>query len=211
MTGRLEKVFGRVFARYGMATLKATEYFIILLFPWFHRKMYSKDMRATLHNGITVEGEPDELAELIRRLVGGSPAVAGAGEFRAVDAFARQVDRSPIRLRKFVDSLKDEQKALIRILVGQPNRLVPLRELRAIPNKRKGTDSRTGIEVAGLLAAITRHWRREMSDATNFVDKTAQGDYQLADGTRSVAAQISEILESVRVQNLTSAETSGKG
>jgi hypothetical protein len=168
--------------------------------------MYNDDMRATLHNGITVEGEPDELAELIRRLDGGSPAVAPTRERSAVDALVHHIDRSPVRLRKFVDSLKDEQKTLIRILVRQPNRLVPLQELRAIPNKKKERNSRTGIEVAGLLAAITRHWRREMGDATNFVDKTAQGDYQLADGARGIAAQILEILESTAVQSSRSAD-----
>jgi hypothetical protein len=111
-------------------------------------------MKATLENGVVVEGTAEELADLIREL-GIEPREPGRLLQRggAVDASTKPIDWSEVSARSLWNRFSSDQKKLILFLM-KGNR-VTLNELQRHLGKQDG------IDVAGPLTAITKYVRQE--------------------------------------------------
>lgn len=148
-------------------------------------------MRATLDNGIVIYGTAQEIADVIRELRNGAPERSAekpdAGQ--STGQMAGSPGWTEKSARALWNRLLPDQKALIKYATnGGP---VTLDQLM----KRLG--KRRGIDIAGLLAAITRHAREEMGSETVKViekvrDENGLWRYQVSPDVVELLGQFSE-------------------
>jgi hypothetical protein len=110
-------------------------------------------VKATFQNGVVVEGTPGEVADLLRGL--GSELVGGswAPEQKARDLSADEKAWSSLNARSLWKRFSPEQRKLILLMVDG--------ERLSLDDLKRHLRKEAGIDIAGLLAAITRHVRRE--------------------------------------------------
>ena len=106
-------------------------------------------MKATLENGVVVEGTPAEIAAVIREL--GNRRSSGTTNHRASMSGEASLEWAETTLDAFWKRLSIEQRKLIEYTLRKGT--VTLKQLR------DHLDKKDGIDIAGLLAAITRHAR----------------------------------------------------
>lgn len=112
-------------------------------------------MKATLENGIIVEGTPAEIAEVIRHLgIHPSNTIKGR-RTRMSDGIGEWTETT---LDAFWKQLSAEQRKLIQYTLKKGP--VTIKQLIEYLGKNNG------IEVAGLLAAITRHGHSAAGEAS---------------------------------------------
>jgi len=134
-------------------------------------------LKAELANGIIVEGTPEELATLIRELAKTPTENGRSFERSSLDPVTTQADWRGVNARALWNTLSSDQRKLLVSLKGG-NR-VQLNDLRIALGKEDG------IDVAGLLAGITRHVRRETGNSEAKLVETLRDEhnnkcYQLA-------------------------------
>jgi hypothetical protein len=128
-------------------------------------------MKATLSNGIVLEGEPFEIARALREIGGQSVGSNGRTVASTTPAVTgAQIVWSDQAVRKFAQCLFGKQKKLIEFLLKKKSSV----SINEIMNH---LGLKTGNQLAGILSCITRNARRE----TGYSEAMAYG-YELKDG-----------------------------
>jgi hypothetical protein len=148
-------------------------------------------MRATLDNGIVIYGTAQEIADVIRELRNGAPVrrVENQDAEQPVGPVVSSPGWTEKSARALWNRLLPDQKALIKYTMkGGP---VTLDQLKKQLGKRRG------IDIAGLLAAITRHAREEMGyETVKVIEKIRDGNglwrYQVSPDVVELLGRLSE-------------------
>lgn len=142
-------------------------------------------MRATLENGILVEGTPAEIAAVIREL--GTRESGSRTNHRASTNGESSLAWADTTLDTFWKRLSIEQRKLIEYTLKKGP--VTLKQLM------DHLDKKEGIDIAGLLAAITRHAHSVAGEASlPVIDKVRSDTGKCYEITSELRTQLQGVL-----------------